>query len=211
MLVIRFGDEIITNSGPQGSSVPQGSPGCYTTKAPKQEPVVSQAAQFTKLIAECESLNASLAAGQWWYLVFKPFDDSYAEYRSFFESGQFPNWCRDKLRAKGDLLYSVEKLASKHHVNMLVYSSHDLTDYHDYSWSGYCKVYATPCFDFGGITEYIFKEAKLRTFLPFVDYYIPKPKAHSAAREPKGEPYASWRPRVIIDWSKVPISSWQPA
>jgi len=132
--------------------------------------------QFDALVAQALTLPDIATPMKWWYLVFKPYDDVYDEYNDWFTTPKFPNWARDQLKSYSKhMIWTVEKDAKKHHVNMLIYTSQDLSIFHDYSYTGYAKVYCRPCLDYRDCVFYIFKEAYTRLFIQYNDYYISCP------------------------------------
>jgi len=159
MLVIRFGG--LSSGDPVDPAKPEAKHGSLLDKE-----------QFRKLCNRAFS-GPDLSGGKWWYLVFKPFEDAYDEYKDWFESKAFPEWCRDKFKTKSEpMIYTVEKDATRHHVNMLIYINRDLTNSHNDYWPGYCKLYCKPCYDYRDCVYYIFKEAQTRPFIEYHDYYI---------------------------------------
>lgn len=192
MIVIRFNQ--ITIESPLDSAKPKAEPGSLLYKEPKQDPKQNPEtapdfrSQFDSLVAHAQMGPDDAPPKKWWYLVFKPYEDMYAEYNEWYKSAKFPNWARDKLKKQAEhMVWTVEKDAKTFHVNMLVYTEHDLSDFHDYSYNGYCKVYCKPCHDYRDCVFYIFKEATSRLFIQYVDYYISQRDDHRTI-VPKNKP-----------------------
>lgn len=168
MLVIRCLGK--THGGPVDPVKPEAKPGSLQNREPIQ--VADNRFEYRALIYRAMSIPDKVGH-KWWYLVFKPFEDSYSEYKDWFETKKFPEWCRDKLKAANEaLIWTVEKDATRHHVNMMIQTDRDLSDYHDHYWTGYCKLYCQPCYDRDDCIFYIFKEALTRPFIQYIDYYI---------------------------------------
>lgn len=183
MIVIRFGS--ITISEPKDHAEPKVEPGSLHTMAPKQVAIMNPDKstdfrhQFDSLVAHAQTGYNPLTDHKWWYIVFKPFDDQYEYYHDWYTSAKFPNWARDKFKKQAKyMVWTVEKIAAKHHVNMLVYTSADLTPFHNSCFSGYCKLYCSIAHDQRDVSFYIFKEARDRLFVQYTDYYISWESAH---------------------------------
>ena len=114
--------------------------------------------------------------GHWYCIVVKPYDKQYAAKKPWFESPKFLDACLKRYRTSdvNACIATVEKTASKHHVNLLVHTDNNLEFiHHNMSWDGigmvYCQqpVYTASCF-----MRYIFKESLRRPFIRFKDYSI---------------------------------------
>lgn len=108
----------------------------------------------------------------WYFLTFKPLDIPYAEDKKWFETKAIRKYY-DKFRPKAKMMWLTrETESSKIHVNMLIYSTEDLSKFHDKILFHKVKVYSNKIVytDRYKIWDYIFKEAKDREFYYSVDY-----------------------------------------
>lgn len=123
--------------------------------------------------------------GRWYFLVFKPFDWGYNLKMDWYMSPKWMDYVRKLFPLESVIILTTEKNETKHHVNALVFSEHDLSTMHDKNISNKCKVYATvvnPGEQFN-VRNYIFKEARTRVFMRYHDYYtFEEPSSGEAVR-----------------------------
>jgi len=164
--------------------------------------------QFDSLIAKCCPLltDTYWPDIKWYYHVYAPLDKQYDNKRPWFESKKWLDFVRKRYSSSvWSLIMTVEKDASKHHVNVL-FSTPGQPDPlpSDNIIDGYCYVHnedVTPNTQLQ-VCRYIFKEAKTRPFTLYEDYYLHQraPLAPSPQDEsydypmPENEPYPVWIP-----------------
>lgn len=109
----------------------------------------------------------------WYYVVFKPFDDSYTLPKYFNVLGA----CSDYLRSKSVLgILSREVIAPKIHVNALVVSREDLLALHGKNIQKRglkYKLHIERCETFehrDNVLQYMFKEVDQRDFTIYLDH-----------------------------------------
>jgi len=112
----------------------------------------------------------------WYYIVYKPFNRDYEKKRSFFESKKWIDFVRKRHSDDTVKIISVEKMESKHHINVLCYSTRNLSLWHGINISGKGKLHVQMVEntheDRHNVLAYMFKEAKQRLFVQYDDYYF---------------------------------------
>lgn len=108
----------------------------------------------------------------WYYLTFKPMDKPYQEDYDWFRLKQIKK-VYDKFRPLCQIMWLTrETQETKIHINLLIYSDHDLSSWNDKIFHNKCKVWCKqiPCIDRFAVFKYIFKEAKTRDYPHGLDY-----------------------------------------
>lgn len=156
---------------------------------------------YDQLIIKTDQMISSPdSQGKWYYLVFKPFDDSYNQRASWFESSKWLDWVRKRFLTERTVILTVEKYAKKHHVNAIVFSYRDLMYNHDKSVANKCKIHCQEVVNMltlPTVRDYIFKEAQLRMFHLYHDYYLRSNHTDVAAGPYGAQPDQSNRSEAI--------------
>jgi len=108
----------------------------------------------------------------WYYLTFKPMDKPYETDFEWFKLKQLHK-VYDKFRPLCKIMWLTrETEETKIHINLLIYSEHDLTDWHEKIFFNRSKVWCKqiPCIHRFTVFKYIHKEAKIREFKYNLDY-----------------------------------------
>lgn len=133
----------------------------------------------TKGVVEASTKYAHLIErtyedGRWYGLTFKPYNKAYGKDISWFQVKGM-NACRRKIGKVKAGVYTREILATKTHINAMVFSANDLSLRHDSSMSSKYKIFATELvlpLDRHNWLAYITKEENNRTFIKYLDYII---------------------------------------
>lgn len=148
--------------------------------------------------------------GEWWCITFAPFDNAYSKNLQWFQSPAWLEACRRRYQPIAHIMImTVEKMATKHHVNLLIKTDEDLSSHHGKKWNGKCPIHCEPprvgTYHY---MYYIFKEAKEREFIYNTDYYSytrppfpPQPEPDESQRD---EEYATWLGHLNVQRS-IPI------
>lgn len=150
-------------------------------------------------------VKRSYERSEWYYVVFKPFNDSY-------EVNKYANClgiCSDYLRSKVELaIMTREILAEKIHVNALVNSKEDLLDLDGINITKRglkYKLHVSVVEDLEhrmNIHRYIFKESDERDFTLYLDHLsICKERLNFGVRGPKFQRNESRTPRSMSNSS----------
>lgn len=113
------------------------------------------------------------APSKWYYIVFKPFNDSYDDNKYQYPLGT----CSDYLRAQSTLgISSRESMSNKVHVNSLIVSTQDMLKLHGRNITKRGLKYklhvqhVSSLEDRMKVLQYMFKEADEREFVIYKDH-----------------------------------------
>lgn len=124
-------------------------------------------------IMEAAILNSISDSAKWYYITFKPFDDSYAKLRNWYSVKGIES-CASKVKSyKAKGLLTRETEAAKEHINALVCCDQDLTHLHDKVFNHKYKMYAVHAKDHEDrqrLFKYITKEFDARPAIKYKDY-----------------------------------------
>lgn len=131
----------------------------------------------TSFILDCWKCNP----GQYYFLTFKPYDDSYG---LFHKSKKFINEIQRKF-TKDSVAYLITKetLATKHHINLLIFTETDMyKKFHNKSVDGKYKIWCSEPIWYEAETncnsevirvrDYIIEESLTREFIQYTDFLI---------------------------------------
>lgn len=133
----------------------------------------------TRFILDCSTVKP----GQYYFLTFKPYDDSYG---LFHKSKKFINEIQRKFtKDSGAYLITKEILATKHHCNLLIFTEVDMyKKFHNKSVDGKYKIWCSEPIPFhhysecpdvsqiARVRDYIIEESLTREFLQYQDYLM---------------------------------------
>lgn len=142
----------------------------------------SQSRSFTKVdtlqeLRSWQPVNRTYEDGQWYYVVFKPYNKPYEK-----DPDWYWNYAVDKAKRWGfrnskTFIVTRERDAAKVHANVLIHSHQDLLRYQDKSVYNKYRLHVSLLegkADRLNVLNYITKEAKVYSFKLYQDYYYTK-------------------------------------
>lgn len=160
-----------------------GSDGTASDSAQRSESVKQYSRQYEQLVDMYSALTQRSyeLPYRWYYVVFKPFNDSYSKDPYVYE---YPlGTCSDYIRSKSELSISTREIkAAKVHVNSLVVSRQDLTrlDGTNITKRGLKYKLHVSLLESRqhrqNTLEYILKESAIRPFILYTDHIANAPK-----------------------------------